>query len=102
MAPKVDDVVGEHHHDEDQDLQKVDLGSAPGDLMSLGTVDQALTAKMNLVNDVCSYSNQPLSYTLTCQRQLIKLALLLIIGSCSFSMASGTYSEELVLRPFIY
>lgn len=52
MASKSDELVGEHHHDEEHVLSKVDPGSAPGDLLSLGTVDQALTAKMNLVNDV--------------------------------------------------
>lgn len=55
MASKADEVLGEHHHDEEQDLSKVDPGSAPGDLLSLGTVDQALTAKMNLVNDVSPF-----------------------------------------------
>ncbi|KAJ6167111.1 membrane transporter [Penicillium chermesinum] len=49
MVPKADE-MGKIQHGEDPETPKVD-GPVPGDLISLGTVDQALTAKMNLVND---------------------------------------------------
>jgi hypothetical protein len=55
-ANEASEVKEAQHHDGDQDKSIVELVSvvaSPGDLLSLGEIDHALTAKMNLLNDVC-------------------------------------------------
>jgi hypothetical protein len=62
MATRSNEVKESQHHDAEQDRSIMESGSvlaAPGDLMSLGNVDQALTAKMNLVNEVRFFSTDP-------------------------------------------
>lgn len=57
MASKSDEVVGDaQQYDAEPSKSIMDSGSTQiglGDLMALDGVDQALNAKMNLVNDVC-------------------------------------------------
>jgi hypothetical protein len=58
MDTKANDAIGvkePQHHDGDQDksiVESVSVVASPGDLLSLGEIDHALTAKMNLLNDV--------------------------------------------------
>jgi hypothetical protein len=55
MAIKPDDVKEIPHHVGDPEKSIMESASdpvGPGDLLSLGHIDHALTAKMNLVNDV--------------------------------------------------
>lgn len=57
MAKKSDEVVRDaQQYDAEPSKSIMDSGSTQiglGDLMALDGVDQALNAKMNLVNDVC-------------------------------------------------
>jgi len=95
MANKSDEVVGDaQQYDGEPSKAITDSGSTHvglGDLMALDGVDQALNAKMNLVNDVRSVSpinpNQIDSYQ---RRQSMQLDSPHITPSCFSSMDSGT------------
>jgi hypothetical protein len=58
MDTKTNDAIGvkdPQHHDGDQDrsiVESVSAEASAGDLLSLGEIDHALTAKMSLLNDV--------------------------------------------------
>jgi hypothetical protein len=56
-ANEATEVKEAQHHDGDQDnksiVELVSVVASPGDLLSLGEIDHALTAKKNFLNDVC-------------------------------------------------
>lgn len=57
MADKPDEVRESQHYDGEPSKPSGSPSYGLGDLIALGGVDQALAAKMNLVNDVCVSSN---------------------------------------------
>lgn len=62
MASTVNDVKETQRRDGDQDKSPTESGSiqaSSGDVLSLGQVDHALTAKMKLVNDVRLITMEP-------------------------------------------
>ena len=55
METKINEVKQPQHHDDDQENSIIESGSvlaSPGEILSLDHVDQTLSAKMNLVNDL--------------------------------------------------